>query len=69
MNNNIIISFESYKLIKDENYIKFINENKDKIFYIENILNNMCNLFKKLNLINVRVDSNKVLYLLRYYFI
>ena len=67
MNNNIIISFESYKLIKDENYIKFINENKDKIFYIENILNNMCNLFKKLNLINVRVDSNKVLYLLRYY--
>jgi len=67
MTNNIIISFELYKLTKNENYYKFINENKDKIFQIENILNNMCNLFKKLNIINVSIDSNKILSLLKYY--
>ena len=67
MNNNIYISFEYYKIIKDENYNKFIKENKDKIFQIENIINNMGNLFKKLNIINVKIDSNKILFLLKYY--
>ena len=67
MTNNIIISFELYKLTKNENYYKFINENKDKIFQIENILNNMCNLFKKLNIINASIDSNKILSLLKFY--
>ena len=67
MNNNIIISFELYKLIKNENYYKFMNENQEKIFQIENIFNNMSNLFKKLNIINVSIDSNKILYLLKFY--
>ena len=67
MNNNLIISFESYNVIKNENYKKFIDENTDKIFQIDNIINNMCNLFKKLNLIKIKIDSNKILYLLKYY--
>ena len=67
MNNNIIISFEYYKLIKDEEYNQFIIENEDKLFQIENIINNMCNLFKKLNIIKTKVDSNKILCLLKFY--
>ena len=67
MNNNIIISFEYYKLIKDEEYNQFLNENEDKLFQIENIINNMCNLFKKLNIIKTKVDSNKILCLLKFY--
>ena len=67
MNNNIIISFEYYKLIKDEEYNQFIIENEDKLFQIENIINNMCNLFKKLNIIKTKVDSNKILFLLKFY--
>ena len=67
MDNNIIISFEYYKLIKDKEYNKFINENEDKLFQIENIINNMCNLFKKLNIIKTKVDSNKILSLLKFY--
>ena len=67
MNNNIIISFESYKIVKDKNYDKFIHENTEKIFQIENIINNMCSLFKKLNIINTKIDSNKILCLLKYY--
>ena len=67
MNNNLIISFESYNVIKNENYKKFIDENTDKIFQIDNIINNMCNLFKKLNIIKTKIDSNKILYLLKYY--
>ena len=67
MNNNIIISFEGFKIVKNKNYEKFINENTEKIFQIENILTNMCNLFKKLNIINTKIDSNKILCLLKYY--
>ena len=67
MNNNIVISFEYYSIIKDNNYTKFITQNKDKIFQIENIINNMSNLFKKLNIKNVQIDSNKILYLLKLY--
>ena len=45
----------------------FIIENEDKLFQIENIINNMCNLFKKLNIIKTKVDSNKILCLLKFY--
>ena len=67
MTNNLELVIENNKIIKDKNYYKFKNENKDKWFEIENILNNMFNLFKKLNIINAKVDSNKILYLLKYY--
>ena len=67
MTNNLELVIENYKIIKNNNYNKFKNENKDKWFEIENILNNMLNLFKKLNIINARIDSNKILYLLKYY--
>ena len=67
MSNNLELVIENYKIIKDSNYNKFKNENKDTWFEIENILNNMLNLFKKLNIINAKIDSNKILYLLKYY--
>ena len=67
MTNNLELVIENNKIIKDKNYYKFKSENKDKWFEIENILNNMFNLFKKLNIINAKVDSNKILYLLKYY--
>ena len=67
MINNLIISFQGYQLIKDENFIKFMNDNNDKIFQIENIINNISSLFKKLNVIDAKIDSNKILSLLKYY--
>ena len=67
MTNNLELVIENYKIVKNNNYNKFKNENKDKWFEIENILNNMLNLFKKLNIINAIIDSNKILYLLKYY--
>lgn len=67
MNNNLIISFERYTLIRDNNYNKFINDNVEKIFEIENIFSNISTLFKKLNIIDAKIDSNKILYLIRFY--
>ena len=67
MTDNLEITFENYNFIKDKNYIKFKNDNKDKWFEIQNILNNMCNLFPKLNIINAKIDSNKILLLIKYY--
>ena len=67
MTNNLEIIIENYKALKDKNYIKFKKENSEKWFEIENIFNNMYNLFKKLNLTYTKVDSNKILYLLKYY--
>ena len=67
MTNNLEIKFISYKLIKDENYKKFISSNKEKIFEIDNIINNIGTLFKKLNILDAKIDSNKILYLLKYY--
>ena len=67
MTDNLELTIENYKIKKDNNYIQFKKDNNDKWFEIENIFNNMYNLFKKLNLVNVKIDSNKVLYLLKYY--
>jgi len=67
MTNNLEISIENYNVIKDKNYIQFKKENKDKWFEIDNILNNIYNLFQKLNISNAKLDSNKILYLLKYY--
>ena len=67
MTNNIQIKFELYNLIQDENYNKFIKSNQDKLFEIDNILTNISILFKKLNIISAKVDSNKILYLLKFY--
>ena len=67
MINNLIISFQGYKLNEDENFTKFINDNNDKIFQIDNIINNISNLFKKLNIIDAKIDSNKILALLDFY--
>ena len=67
MTDNLELTIENYKVKKDNNYIQFKKDNNDKWFEIENIFNNMYNLFKKLNLVNVKIDSNKVLYLLKYY--
>ena len=67
MTDNLELTIENFKIKKDNNYIQFKKDNNDKWFEIENIFNNMYNLFKKLNLVNVKIDSNKVLYLLKYY--
>ena len=67
MTNNLELTIDNYKVIKDNNYTKFKNDNIDNWFEIENILNNMFNLYKKLNLTYVRVDTNKILSLLKYY--
>ena len=67
MTNNLEITIENYVFIKDKNYKKFKSDNKDKWFEIENIFNNMSTLFPKLNIINAKIDSNKILLLLKYY--
>ena len=67
MTDNLELTIENFKIKKDNNYIKFKNDNSNKWFQIENIFNNMYNLFKKLNLVNVKIDSIKILYLLKYY--
>ena len=67
MKNNLEISFDNYKVIKNKNYNEFKKNFNDKWYEIENIINNMENLFQKLNISIARVDSNKILSLLKYY--
>ena len=67
MTNNLELVINNYQLVKDNNYNQFKKENNDKWFEIENILNNMYTLFKKINIVNTKIDSNKILSLLKYY--
>ena len=67
MTNNLELSFKDYVIIKDKNYNEFKDKNNGLWFEIENILNNMENLFQKLNILNAKVDSNKILALIKYY--
>ena len=67
MTNNLELTIDNYKIIKDNNYNQFKKENNNKWFEIENILNNMYILFKKINIITAKIDSNKILALIKYY--
>ena len=64
---SLVLFFENYKVIKDNNYNQFKNKNSNKWFEIENILNNIGTLFQKLNILFARVDSKKIIYLLKFY--
>ena len=67
MTNNLILKFEHYQIIKDENYETF-KKNNNKLWYeIENILNNFSILFEKLNILKTEIDTNKILELLKFY--
>ena len=67
LENNIILKYEYYELIKDEQYNKFKNENNDNWCKIENILGNFSILLNKLNINHTEIDSNKILKLIEYY--
>ena len=64
---NFILSFNNYIPVIDKMYNQFKNKNKKKWDRIQNIFDNFTVLFKKLNLNDVRVDSNKILSLIKFY--
>ena len=67
MKNNLQITFKNYSIVQDNNYNIFKKENSKKWYEIENVIYNMTHLFKILNILNIRVDSNKILSLIKYY--
>ena len=67
MNNNILIKYIDFKLIKDSDFINFYKQNEKNWTKIDNILSNYKILFGKLNMNKAYIDSNKVLKLIEYY--
>ena len=64
---NLILKFDNYKIIEDSNYILFKNSNKKKWKKILNIISNLSNLFKKLNLNLIQIDSSRILQIIEFY--
>ena len=64
-NSSSINNINSSKI--DSNIIKTFYDHILDIDMTNNILNNMENLFQKLNILNAKVDSNKILALIKYY--
>ena len=67
MNNNILIKYIDFKLIKDSDFINFYKQNEKNWTKIDNILSNYKILLGKLNMNKAYIDSNKVLKLIEYY--
>ena len=67
MDNNTIIKYIDFKLIKDPDFINFQKQNEKNWTKIENILSNYKILFGKLNMNKAFIDSNKILKLIEYY--
>ena len=67
LTNNIIIKFEYFELIMDEQFYKFKQENAVNWVKIENILGNFNILLEKLNFNYAEIDSNKILKLIEFY--
>ena len=67
MNNNILIKYIDFKLIKDSDFINFYKQNEKNRTKIDNILSNYKILLGKLNMNKAYIDSNKVLKLIEYY--
>ena len=64
---NKILRFKDYKLIKDNEFNEFKKENKNKWEIIKDIINNFSLIFSKLNYNYAEVDSNKIIKLIEYY--
>ena len=67
LTDSMIIKFENFKLITDDKFIKFKNENSEIWVKIENILGNFNILLEKLNINYAEIDSNKILRLIDFY--
>ena len=65
--NNLVLKFEYFKLISDDNFELFKINNTNNWPKIENILGNLSILFEKLNINQAEVDSAKILELIKYY--
>ena len=65
--NNYILKFEYYRLIIDEQFNKFRNENIDIWNKLENILSNLTILLNKLHFNYAEIDSSKIIKLIEYY--
>ena len=67
LSKNINIKFKNFKLIPDENFETFKENNIDKWNKIENILGNFSILLEKLNINYTEIDSAKIIKLIDYY--
>ena len=64
---NLILQFENYEIIEDSNFILFKKSNKKNWKKILNIISNLSNLFKKLNLNLVQIDCARILQIIDFY--